>query len=124
MTNIKQHILNRAIDEAKKSQHSARMGAVIFNKSRIISVGHNFKGSRRKLHPRFTRYQDSIHAEVGAILNARTNLSGCSILVVRINKEEQLRLAKPCQKCKMYLDYVGIKNIYYSTSNPFIEKEK
>jgi len=45
-----------------------------------------------------------------------------NILIIRINKKGDLRLAKPCNHCRMYLNYIGIKNIYYSNNDTDIVK--
>lgn len=56
-----------------------------------------------------------------AILKARRELKGSSILVVRINKNNKLRLAKPCIDCMKYIEYVGIRKVFYSLSEyPYI----
>lgn len=120
--NISSTLINIAIEEAKKSDHKQKVGAVIFDKKRIISKGHNTKQkSIKKFHPKFQRFPFSVHAEVDSIINAKKDLKGLSILVIRINKNNQFRLSKPCNDCMKYLNYVGIKKIYYSISNyPFI----
>ena len=113
-----------AVDEAKKSVHKQRIGCVIFSKNRIVSKGYNTaQKSRSSITKKFLRWKGSIHAEVEAILQARTDLKGMSILVVRINKVGMLRLARPCEHCLAYLAYVGIKHIYYSINDEKIVME-
>lgn len=115
-----------AVDEAKKSTFNPKVGAVIFNKGIFISSGHNY-GNRsiKKHHPKYRKTKYSIHAEVDAIIKAKTDLKGKSILVIRINKQDQFRLARPCNYCMEYLKYVGIKRIYYSISSyPYIKIER
>ena len=115
--------LKQAVDEANKSTFRQKVGAIIFNKNRIISRGYNDpERSVKHINKKFQRWPGTVHAEVAAILKAKTDLKGFSILVVRVNSKNQLRLAKPCEWCSMYLDYVGIKKIYYSISEfPYIE---
>lgn len=109
-------IIERAKDSASRSTYTHRMGAVIFDKrGTIISCGCNFaQRSAKHLHPKFYRWPGSIHAEMDAVIKARTDLKGMNILVVRINKAGNMRLAKPCQHCQMYLRFVKIKNCYFS----------
>lgn len=120
--NISSTLINIAIEEAKKSDHKQKVGAVIFDKKRIISKGHNTKQkSIKKFHPRFQRFPFSVHAEVDSIINAKKDLKGLSILVIRINKNNQFRLSKPCFNCMNYIQYVGIKKVFYSISKyPYI----
>ena len=125
--NIKSHIIKQAFKQATKSTYlKARMGAIIFNKKVILSKGTNYSlKSCCKLHPQFQEYKGSIHAEVDAIIKARKDLKGSSILIIRINKQNQFRLAKPCKECMKYLEFVGIKKIYYSINSfPYIKEEK
>jgi len=124
--NILNSKINIAIEEAKKSIHKQKIGCVIFNKKKIISKGYNTPSkSIKKLHPKYQRWPNSIHAEVAAIIKAKTDLKGCDILVVRINNDDKFRLAKPCHNCMMYIEHVGIHKIYYSIdSYPYIKEEK
>lgn len=122
MIKIKQGILNRAIEEANQSNYHYKMGAVVFSGKRIISSGrnhaHRWSG---RVNPIYKKWPTSIHAEVAAILNARVDLKGSSILIVRINEKNDLRLAKPCSHCLSYLNYCGINKIIYSVKDGFEE---
>lgn len=114
-----------AISEALKSNYKIKIGAVIFNGRRVISTGHNAAHrSARKLHPRYQNYKGSVHAEVDAILKARTDLRRMKILVVRYSpRSKNLLLAKPCRLCEEYLRHVGIKKVFYSINTyPYIEE--
>lgn len=115
--------LKQAVEEAQKSEHKQKIGAIIFDKSKIISKGYNHpQRSIRHLKKKFQKWSGTVHAEVDAIIKAKTDLKNLSLLVVRINKNNQLRMAKPCQHCMMYIEYVGIKKIYYSIDEyPYIE---
>jgi deoxycytidylate deaminase len=119
-----QSLIKLAKNEAEKSEHKFRVGAVIFDGKRIISRGHNHANAwSSKLHPRFKKWNTSIHAEAMAILNARRRLKGKSIVVVRINRNGDYMLALPCEHCMSYLQYVGIKNIMYSINEePYFEE--
>lgn len=105
-----------AIEEAKKSTYPQhRVGCIIFNKKQIISCGHNYGlKNRYNLHPRFQKYKGSIHAEVDAIMNAKKNIKGFDLLVVRINKKNEFRLSLPCTECQKYITHVGIRKVFYS----------
>lgn len=116
-------IINKCVAEAKLSTYYQRMGCVLFNKKRIISKGRNYplRGAK-SLHPTFQKFPYSIHAEADAILRAKKDLKGVSLLVVRINKRNQFLLAKPCVKCMAYIKHTGIKRVFYSVPHyPYIE---
>jgi len=118
--------LKKAVEEANSSTYKIKVGAVIFNKGEFISSGHNY-GCRsiKNHHPKFRKEKYSIHAEVDAIIRAKQDLKGASILVVRVNNQNQFRLSKPCEKCRKYLKHVGVKKVYFSISEfPYIERMK
>jgi deoxycytidylate deaminase len=122
MIEINNKFIQIAIEEANKSNHRNKVGCIIFDKKRIISKGHNYaQKSVKKLHPKFQRFPFSIHAEVEAIIKAKTDLKGMSLLVIRVNSDNQFRLSKPCINCQEYIKYVKIKKVYYSINNfPYI----
>lgn len=110
-------IINLAIDEAKKSTYRFRIGCVIFDKKTVISKAFNsVHKARKKLHPMYQKWPGSVHAELDCIIKARRNLKGTSMLVVRLNRKDNLRLAMPCSHCFKYIDHVGISRVYYSTN--------
>lgn len=123
---IKNRWINLACKEALKSTYKQKLGAVVFNKGRFISSGHNYGNRSIASHlPKFRHWPTSLHAEIIAVINARTDLKGASILVVRINNKNEFRLALPCANCMSYLKYVGIKKVYYSiNSYPYFERIK
>jgi len=116
-----------AIKEAEKSTFKFRVGCVIYNKNQFISSGHNYENRYNPIHdPRYRRWPSSVHAELDAALKSNPDeLRGASILVVRINRENQFRMSAPCKYCLMYLKHVGIKKIYFTSDKfPYIERMK
>ena len=116
--------IKKAVDEANSSTYKVKVGAVIFNKGKFISSGHNYGCRSIKHHlEKFRKEKTSIHAEVDAIIRARQDLKGASILVVRVNNQNQFRLSKPCLHCFSYLRHIKIKWCYYSINEfPYIER--
>lgn len=116
-------LLKAAINEAKRSSFKPKVGAVIFDKNKIVSVGHNTgQRSVKSLLKKFQRYPNSVHAEVAAILNAKRSVKGLDILVVRVSANNKLMLSMPCENCFMYLKYVSLKRCYYSINEiPYIK---
>lgn len=125
MKSFHHKIIELAIREALKSDYQHRIGAVIFHQKTIISTGYNKPFSfARNLHPKYCHYPTSIHAEVRAILSAKTDLKGCEICVIRINRAIEKRLSLPCPHCMSYLQDVGIKRIWYSDNDGKIKSMK
>ena len=101
-----------------------RLGAVIFKGSRIISEGYN-KFRSFGIPSMYKKFPFTLHAEQDCINNVDwKKLKGKSILVIRINKNEELLLAHPCEYCMNTIKHVGIKCIYYSDNNGDIIREK
>jgi len=114
---MKAFIIELAFKACRRSSSIYRVGAVIFKGKRVVSIGSNIKRNVRSINRRFVKWPTSIHAEVCAIINAKQNLKGYSLLVVRLDRAGNMSLAKPCKHCQGYIRYVGIKKIYYSTKN-------
>lgn len=115
LTNVFPTAVRVAVKEAKKSKYEQRVGAVIVKRKSIVSRGHNYPHrSVKKLHPRFQEWPNSVHAEVDCIIKARQDLAGTTMYVIRINKRGQLVNSRPCKRCFMYIEHVGIKRVYYS----------
>lgn len=115
--------IKTAISEARRSDHSLfKHGCVIFKGKRVLAAGHNRIRSARSISTRFVNHPYSIHAEIDAILRARRNLRGCSVLVIRLSKNGRLVYSRPCEQYRKYIDYVGIRHIFYSTSNGGVEE--
>ena len=49
---------------------------------------------------------------------------GCSIFVCHSSKTSQLGNDRPCEMCQKNIDYVGIKDVYYTNENGEIVLEK
>ena len=118
MSNIPSSVIKLAILEAQASTHRHKIGAVIFDKKYIISSGHNHaQRSVRSITTRFLKWENSIHAEVMAIIKARKDLKGASILILRLSVKTKYGLAAPCKDCFKYLQYVGIRAVFYTVSS-------
>lgn len=127
---INHHLIDLAVSQANESEYPLfKIGCVIFKKNKVIAKSYNKVIVIDGYYDfRIKRYKDvvSIHAEMGALIKANgDDVKGSNIIVVRINKNKQLRLAKPCKNCWANLKLAGIKNVIYSISNyPYIKTEK
>lgn len=98
-----------------------RVGAVIAKKRRIISVGHNRDKTHTIIRNKLDKYSlvDKLHAEMDAILRARTDLSGSIIYVLRAcpGDDGGAGMARPCKLCMKLIRCSGIREIVYTTGN-------
>ena len=131
---LKVSVIRRCISVAEKSnfvklnwkKQPFRIGAIIFKGNSILGEGNNSIRSCSKIKNKYKRFIQSLHAEQHAIISVknRKKIRGASILIIRINNNGELRMARPCDMCMGFIKYVGIKNIYYSTNSGEIIKEK
>lgn len=112
-------IIELAIDEARKSPHRFRVGAVIYLRDYRLGWGHN---EHLKTHTKSPHPFKSIHAEFAAVLRSASRCGdsslgerGVSIYVHRLKLDDTSGIAKPCEWCQKMLDQAGIQNIYWST---------
>lgn len=105
---------------AKKStHHQHHLGAVITKGNKILGVGFN----KNKTSPRSNNAFSTLHAEISAILNTdEEDLEGSEIYIFRATKSGKLGLSRPCIFCEKMLRSVGIKKIYYTTTEGFQEE--
>lgn len=95
-------------------------GAILFKK-RIINTSYNALGRFTHFAQRFhgdDYYVNSLHAEMGTILNVPHSLTnGATVMVVRTNSSGNLKLSYPCPTCMGAMKFVGIKRVYFSIDN-------
>lgn len=124
MTKLFACIIKAGLEECKKSTFSPKIGAVVFKGKKIYGTGHN--GIRSSsISMRHRRWEESLHAEQAALLNLDwSKLKGGSILVLRLSKSGKLGMCKPCQMCEKLIRYVGMKDVWYSTTSGEIVYER
>ena len=113
------HIINEAIKVANQCDYYFKMGAVIFNKNKIINSACNEIRFTNKFHPRYKykRWETSLHAEQKAILFSNQDVKNCSILVIKLSIGGILTMAKPCEVCIELIKEKKLKDIYYTDRN-------
>jgi len=128
---MNERIINRLIKICRKwhKEHSVRRPVhftFILDGSRIVSMGVN---KRSKTHPKSPHPFKSIHSELDAILNIKItdeckrfhfmNLaefaSKLELMNIRLLKNGDTAMAKPCKHCQRMVDSMGFKKISYTT---------
>lgn len=93
-----------------KSKHFAYLLAG----GKIVGFGYN----KHRSHTYHSRWSDparppAIHAEAAAVFSTRKQ--GDELVVVRVNRQGAVRLSKPCVCCCSFLQYRGIKRVWFTT---------
>lgn len=63
------------------------------------------------------------HAEVRALKRVKYK-HNLTVLSIRVNREGELKNAKPCMDCHKHLVDNGVKTVLYSTDEGTIERER
>ena len=91
--------------------------AKIMRRNKVLAESRNSIGSRS----RGCGYSDqSIHAERAVVkrLGDLSQLDGCVLIVIRVNKHGELRNSEPCLECKKFLEKCmreyGLRKVFYS----------
>lgn len=128
---MKKHILNRMRDAAYAvalsgqgvgPRYAFRHGAVLFDRSgKILSA----KSNSLKTHPKLVKFTDYpyLHAESACIIgHGMDNCDGLSLLVLRVLKNDQVSLSKPCVICQRVIKDSGLKSVYYTDVNGMVKR--
>lgn len=113
---MKQRFFEIAKVASKNSDHHThKLGAVVVDKSKVISVGYN----KLKTSPKSPQKWGQVHAEMDAIFKSKADLSKCSIYVYRETKDGIPAESKPCPACMEVIRAAGISKIYYCTRDGY-----
>ena len=108
INSVVRHAFAAATTKARHKQH--RLAAIIIKGGSIIATGHN---------------SECIHAEESAInRSSKSNIKGCTLVVLRVRRNGTLGLAKPCQDCMGRITIAGIKKVLYTDENGIMQQIK
>ena len=135
---MKKSLLNKLIDISHNiysDYEYKRLKMVCFSvyKGKLISFGVNSSKTdpmqhkfRKHTYKRNIEMLDMVHAEVACIKHLPIGFDDykhLELLIYSETKNGTMRLAKPCDTCMNAIQYLGIKEIYYSTNENYIKKE-
>lgn len=109
-----------------------KLGCVIVYKNKIISVAWN----TNKENPIQKKYnkergfdvdtsRNTLHAEINALIKIKDmdiEMDKVKIFIHRETKDGIRALAKPCPACEKAIKDFGIKNVYYTGKDSYIEE--
>ena len=112
------------------------LGCVAVLKNRIIASSPN----KLKTHPLQKMYDSyrefncrselknmhSLHAEIACLNSLRyqnINYKDIELYIVRIRRDGNFGLARPCVACSQYIKNLGIHKIFYSTNHGYAYEE-
>lgn len=92
--------------------------AIITKRNKIIATSRNTVGTRSRGSGWDHR---SLHAEIAVVksLGDLSQLRGCTLVVIRLNKQGETRNSKPCEACESFIGKCmkkyGLLKCMYST---------
>lgn len=91
--------------------------AFILRKGRPLVIGIN----RNRTHPaskaKGYKPHQKLHAELNAVLcGGKSDYSGCDMVVIRIDNNNNANNSKPCQACGELIGKLGFRSVSYSNS--------
>jgi hypothetical protein len=96
--------------------------AAIFQRNKILSIGQN----SFKTHPlaqKFGHNGNCLHSELACIIrHGMEDCSGLNMAVLRINRQNNLAMSKPCFACSKAIEAVNLGNVYYTNKKGEWEK--
>ncbi len=108
---INEQILNQLIKETTNSNMHYKHAAALVYKNQILSMSSNL----------LINNTISLHAESNTIFKGikliGRNLKYLDMIVIRINKKQELVNSRPCNACIDKMNEYGIRKVYYSTDN-------
>jgi deoxycytidylate deaminase len=102
---------------ATKSTARNTHGAVVVKGGRVLGTGFNKdRNHPRIVSPEHIKTDCSTHAEEVAIRDAgEDNIKGAIIYVARVNRHGSDRDSKPCPRCSILIERVGIKRVVFTS---------
>jgi hypothetical protein len=97
----------------------------IMQKNEVRSVGWNQPYKTHPLAKRFNYKFHCIHSELHAILKFDepvVKLQKYSLVNVRLDKQGNVRMSKPCEVCQRLLVAFPFKEVWYSTNSSEFER--
>lgn len=125
MTNKQKRFFSIAKEISKLSDYKTHVGAIVVEKNRVISSGHNASktSTLQKKYNQYRNFLDNdlylpkIHAEIAALaplLKQDIDWSKTSIYTYRELKDGTISCARPCPACMKLIRELGIRHIFYT----------
>ena len=109
LTSSDRRHVQKAIKAALKSEHRYRVGAALIVANKVTTASNRLRNSSTAAP--YT--EQSVHAEVRAVLRAYKNGRGGTIYVARLGARGGLLASHPCKRCVPVLREAGVKRVVW-----------
>lgn len=97
----------------------------IINKNKIVSLGFNHYRKSHPLGKLYGLHDGTLHSEVAAITRFQgrpADLMYHSLVNVRVNREGDVQMSRPCQFCRRMLSSFGFNEVWWTTPDGKFER--
>ena len=104
------------------------VGCVAVYQGQVIGLGCNCNKTHpaQKFYNKYRNPSDSLlpklHAEISClnqIKHLNINFAKVKLYIYRIRKDQPYGLSRPCPSCMASINYLGIRDIYYTTNDGY-----
>ena len=120
-------IYDLAVETARSSPSKKKVGALLLNKNKVVTTATNLETKSHPLQAFFANRvglpeKIYLHAEISALVRCKEECD--TIVVARVNNQDNLRSSRPCPICQLAIKEAGIVNIHYTTDDGFLYEYK
>lgn len=108
-------------------EHRCQHFTFTLYKNRIISIGkNNLKTNPNNFKVQVSHFLPGTCSEYNSIRKVKNltnlSLSKMTLVNVRINRQLEFCLSKPCSSCARLIEQTGIKRVFYTNDNGHFER--
>lgn len=97
------------------NNNKAKIISILTKRKKIIAFGVNNEEVTHPAAGKFVHFK--IHAELNCVLKVRwydIDYRKCDLWNIRIKRNNEISMSRPCRRCYEFLSIMDIKNIYYT----------
>lgn len=100
--------------------HNFKHFSFLFRRNNLAAIGFNKPNKTHPLSNKFGYRFNCIHSELDVLLNFEKplkELKNYELLNIRLDRNGDVKLSKPCKFCQQLLKYYKTRRVLYSISN-------
>ena len=116
MTNFQKYLDLSFILRDKPNASNLHFSYII-KKNRILSIGWNNSKKTHSLAAKHGYYENHIHSELAAVVkfpHRYYDLAQCTLINIRIQKDGNPMMSRPCKNCLKLLTAFQFKKVWYT----------
>lgn len=118
---ITQRLGNKLIEISRALIHEPvgeqKHFSFLLRRNKVVSIGWNQKNKTHPLTLKYGHLYKTIHSEVAVIRNfphRSQHLPDFTLVNIRISREDNVTISRPCVYCRRLIADFGITDVYYT----------